>query len=211
MTSSLIDHVVYAGPDLGALVAEFAERTGVTPVAGGVHPTGTANYLVAFTVAGARGPHYLELIGPNPEFDGPTPTTFGIDQLTSPVVATWAIHPADIAETVAAARAGGFDAGEIAPLSRLTPSGDLLEWSLTKPVDAATPLVPFLIDWGTTAHPGQSDLPTIELVSIEGEHPDVEGVRATLDLYGVEIDLVEAATPALRLVLRGPKGDIELS
>ena len=51
-----LDHVVIAGPHLGDLVDWFAARTGVVATPGGVHPTGTANALVAFTVDGRRGP-----------------------------------------------------------------------------------------------------------------------------------------------------------
>lgn len=68
MTDAHLDHLVCALPDLAAGVAEFAERTGVTPVAGGSHPGGTANYLVGFGPA-----THLEIIGPDPAAVRPVP------------------------------------------------------------------------------------------------------------------------------------------
>lgn len=204
-----LDHVVLAGPDLAALVDWFEERTGVRAAPGGVHPSGTANALVAFTVAGARGRHYLELIGP----DGDArPTTFGIDTLTGPALVTWAAHPDRLDDVVAAARAGGYDPGEIAPLSRRTPSGELLAWRLTG-VDGNVrdPLLPFLIDWGSTAHPGLGDLPAVELVGLAGVHPEPEAVRRRLALLGAgDLDVVGGRAASLRLTLSTPAGPVTL-
>ena len=160
---TLLDHIVIAGPDLQDLVDWFAERTGVVAAPGGAHPTGTANALVALTIDGARGPQYIELIGPNldrPESE--LPETFGIATLESPSVQAYAVHPADIEATVAAARAGGYDPGDVSDLSRRTPDGTLLEWRLTRGESRRLD-VPFLIDWGATPQPGLSDIPSIEL------------------------------------------------
>lgn len=64
---TLLDHIVIAGPSLEELVDWFRDLTGVTATPGGAHPVGTVNALVALTVAGQRRPHYLELVGPDPE------------------------------------------------------------------------------------------------------------------------------------------------
>src|SRR5699024_8908953 len=62
-----LDHVILAGPDLPEAISAVEQLTGVRAAPGGKHPTGTANALIAFTVGGRRVPHYLELIGPDPE------------------------------------------------------------------------------------------------------------------------------------------------
>lgn len=180
---ALLDHVVVAGPDLAALVEWFAERTGVVAAPGGVHPTGTANALVAFTVAGERVPHYLELIGPDPARDV-EPTTFGIDAITEPTVVTYAIHPDDIDEVVGTARRNGFDPGDVTDLSRRTPDGALLEWRLTRGSDPRWD-VPFLIDWGRTPQPGLGAIPTIELLSFTQVEPESSSARAALAALGL--------------------------
>lgn len=208
---ALLDHVVIAGPDLSQLIGWFAERTGVTAAPGGAHPTGTANALVALTVGGIRGPQYIELIGPNPDRAEPElPATFGISTLTAPRVQAYAVHPADIDATVAGARARGYDTGDVSDLSRRTPSGALLEWRLTRGEDRRID-VPFLIDWGTTPHPGVSDIPAIELVSFERTESDPEPLRTVLRALGLgdgAAAVERGDDSAFHLVLRRDDGGI---
>ncbi|MGW9113871.1 VOC family protein [Microbacterium sp. NPDC055683] len=203
-----LDHIVIAGPDLDAVVRWFAELTGVVAAPGGAHPTGTANALVALTVDGERGPQYVELIGPDPARTAPeVPTTFGIDGLTAPSIQAYAVHPADIDETVAAARARGYDPGDVHDLSRRKPDGTLLEWRLTRGEGRRLD-VPFLIDWGTTEQPGLSDIPAIELLSFERVEPDPEPLRAVLTALGHGADVVEGAPAGFRLTLRRADGEV---
>lgn len=208
---TLLDHVVIAGPDLDALVAWFAERTGVVAAPGGAHPTGTANALVALTVDGIRGPQYIELIGPNPDRPEPElPETFGIATLEAPAVQAYAVHPDDIEATVATARAGGYDPGDVSDLSRRTPDGTLLEWRLTRGENRRLD-VPFLIDWGATPQPGLSDIPSIELVSLVRAEPDpapLRDVLATFDLGDGVAEVVEGEAPGFRLTLRRADGEL---
>jgi len=206
---TLLDHIVIAGPDLAELVDWFAERTGVRAAPGGAHPTGTANALVALTVDGARGPQYIELIGPNPERpESALPPTFGIASLSAPAVRAYAVHPDDIDGVVAAARDRGYDPGDVSDLSRRTPAGDLLEWRLTRGEDRRLD-VPFLIDWGTTPQPGLSDIPTIELVSFTRVEPDpapLEAVLAALGLGDGVAPVVAGEVAGFRLTLRRADG-----
>jgi len=211
---TLLDHIVIAGPDLQDLVDWFAERTGVVAAPGGAHPTGTANALVALTIDGARGPQYIELIGPNPRRSEPElPATFGISALREPRVQAYAVHPDDIEATVAAARARGYDPGDVSDLSRRTPDGTLLQWRLTRGENRRLD-VPFLIDWGATAQPGLGDIPTIELVSFVRVEPDPEPLQRVLDAYGLGDGAAEvvAAAPGeaagFRLTLRTADGAV---
>lgn len=208
---TLLDHVVIAGPDLGALVDWFERRTGVRATPGGAHPTGTANALVALTVDGARGPQYIELIGPDPQRSDPeVPETFGIRALTEPRVQAYAVHPVDIEATVDAARAGGYDPGDVSDLSRRTPAGVLLEWRLTRGEHRRID-VPFLIDWGTTPQPGLGDLPAIELLSFERTESDPASLRAVLAAFGLGdgvAEVVPGDVAGFRLTLRRDDGEI---
>ncbi|MEU4331175.1 VOC family protein [Nonomuraea dietziae] len=202
-----LDHLVYAVPDLEEGVAAFAERTGVRPVKGGSHPGGTANYLVGL------GPTaYLEIIGPDPEVEGARPRAFGLETLTEARLAAWAIRPEDLDATVERARRLGYDPGEVHPLSRRTPDGTLLEWRLTRRDDpAAIRPVPFLIDWGATAHPAASGLPQLTLAAFAAVTPEAEGLRADLDAVGADLDVEEGPEVVLRAVLDTPNGKVELA
>ncbi|TCK37795.1 glyoxalase-like protein [Leucobacter luti] len=219
----LLDHVVVAGPDLAHLVDWFAELTGVRAAAGGAHPTGSANALVALSIAGARGPQYLELIGPDPDRASPElPAVFGIGSrgaAAEPWVHSYAVHPPRIAETVALAHAAGVELGPVRELSRLAPDGTLLEWRLTLGADgqqAARPELPFLIDWGATRHPGESTDPVVELLEFARVEPDpaaAERLERELAALGLGAGVARVLRgepgedPGYRLTLRGPSGE----
>jgi hypothetical protein len=203
----LLDHLVYAVPDLTAGVADVATRTGIIPVRGGRHPGGTANYLLAL------GPtSYLEIIGPDREAaSGARPRVFGLDRLTEARLAAWAVHPEDLDRTAASARAHGYDPGEVSPLSRRTPEGTLLSWRLTRrEQQSAVELVPFLIDWGATEHPSRSGLPQVRLLTLAATHPDPPAVLHDLDAVGVDLDVTVGPQAALSALLDTPNGPVTL-
>ncbi|MFI6900800.1 VOC family protein [Nonomuraea sp. NPDC050394] len=204
---STLDHLVYAVPDLLEGVAAFAGRTGVTPVEGGAHPGGTANFLV-----GLGEGAYLEIIGPDPSVAGARPRAFGLESLTAPALAAWAVRPADIDATVRQARQAGYDPGDVQPLSRRKPDGTLLEWRLTRRDDpAGVRPVPFLIDWGAAAHPSASGLPQLELVSFTIAHPEPGTLAADLKALGATAEVVVGESVALRAVLGTPEGPVTLA
>ena len=206
MIEPRLDHLVYAAPDLDALVADFTRRTGVEPALGGRHVgRGTRNYL-----AGLGGSAYLELIGPDDPAARPLPDVFGIDRLTAPRLAAWVVRPADIEATVRHARENGYDPGDIEPMSRRTPDGHLLEWRLTpNSGDRLGGLAPALIDWLDARHPTAGGLPGLRLVSLTGRHPDPPAVRRALGALGVELG-VTTGPAGLEAVLDTPNGRITI-
>ncbi|WP_410675090.1 VOC family protein [Amycolatopsis sp. cmx-4-68] len=198
----MLDHLVYAGPDLAEAVARVTELTGVTPAPGGRHTgLGTANHL-ADLGAGA----YLEVIGPDPAQPDPgRPRPFGIDDLTEPALVAWAVRTTDLDATIAKARARGFDPGDALEMSRETPDGERLTWRLT-PSSVPGTLHPFLIDWGATPHPTTRDLPSLPLLMVTGTHPDPDSVLAVTDALGLELLVRRAARAGLVAAVRTPEG-----
>lgn len=203
-----LDHVVYAVPDLEAATREFAAATGVEPAEGGRHlGRGTRNVLVGFGETS-----YLEIIGPDPDHpaDPGVATPFGLDTLDGPRLVTWAVHPADIEAAAAASAAAGADLGDVRPMSRRTPTGVLLEWRLTSTDPShLNGVAPFLIDWGTTAHPAPA-LPRLGLRGLRATHPDPDAVAAVLDALGVRLT-VEPGPPGLAALLDTPRGPVVLA
>ncbi|GHD89223.1 VOC family protein [Streptomyces naganishii] len=199
-----LDHIVLATPDLAATVAEFARRTGVTPVAGGAHVgLGTRNFLV-----GLGGRRYLEIIGPDPEQPRPAgPRPFGVDALPSARTVTWAIAVRGLDAAVAAARARGHEPGGVREMSRRRPDGTLLRWRLTDGAGHPSGLVPFLIDWGTSPHPADAGLPVTGLLDLTASAPDPDRIRPLL--AAVEADLaVERGPVGLSFTLDTPLGPV---
>lgn len=187
----LLDHLILATPDLAGTVADFAERTGVTPAAGGVHAErGTRNFLV-----GLGGRSYLEILG---EIDG----------LAEPRTLTWAVSPPDLDAAVASARARGYDPGAVRGMSRRRPDGTLLEWRLTDGGGAhPSGLVPFLIDWGASVHPTESGLPVTPLVSVSATAPDPDELRPLLAVLGTELALVKGPV-GMSFTVDTPRGPV---
>jgi catechol 2,3-dioxygenase-like lactoylglutathione lyase family enzyme len=206
----VIDHLVYATPDLDAAVEWVAATLGVRPTPGGRHPgLGTRNALLDLG-AGA----YLEIIGVDGEAgaapDGPRP--FGLDHLAGPRLAAWAAKADGIDRRVARARAAGYDPGPVQPLSRRLPDGTELRWRLTFPGPDAVELVPFLIEWADdTPHPSTTSAAGCRLVSFTGAHPEPDAVAPVLRALGVELAVQPAASAALMAVIEGPGGTVRYS
>jgi hypothetical protein len=211
MTAAL-DHLVWAVPDLAAGVAAFASRTGVEPAPGGRHEgLGTANWLVGLTGPIGDGA-YLEIIGPTEDEPTAAPARpFGIDELSAPRLAAWAVRTDDLDGFAAAAAAAGVDVGEVRSMSRATPGGEVLTWRLTvpaRPVEGG--VVPFGIDWGSTAHPTSRGLPSVELRGWRASHQDPDRVATVLGAMGASLE-VTRGDAGLVAELRGAGGSIRLA
>ena len=198
----LIDHLVYAAPDLPAAVAEVEGRFGVLAQAGGKHDgSGTHNALLAL---GAQT--YLEIIAPDPgQPTPPMPRPFGVDGLRRGALVSWALACDDIDAAVARARSRGYDPGEVADGQRATPTGTVLRWRLTLNAMPGS-LIPFLISWGGTEHPARSAPRGLTLEAFNLEHPDPPSLAPLLTALGADVEIRPAATAAFVARLSGPNG-----
>ena len=202
-----VDHLVYAVPDLAAGVDELEARFGVRASPGGPHPgRATRNHLLSLGDSS-----YLEIIGPDPEQDDPGfPRPFGIDDLGTGGLVTWAIHPRDLEGVVERARKAGYHPGDIMSMSRQSPGG-LLEWRLTmRPHQEAGGIVPFLIDWGETPSPAHTSAKGCSLLDLRAQHPKPEEVTRLLGALDVSLDVTAAPNAAVIARLQTPNGEIEL-
>jgi catechol 2,3-dioxygenase-like lactoylglutathione lyase family enzyme len=207
---AVIDHLVYATPDLDAAVEWVTAALGVRPTPGGRHPgLGTRNALLDL-----GGGAYLELIGVDGEAgaaaDGPRP--FGLDRIAEPRLAAWAAKADGIDRHVARARAAGYDPGPVQPLSRRQPDGAVLYWRLTAPGPHSVEVVPFLIEWADdAAHPSTTAAVGCRLVRFTAAHPEPDAVAPLLRALGVELAVEPTASAALMAVIEGPSGTVNLS
>jgi hypothetical protein len=98
---------------------------------------------------------YLEIIGPDP--DQPRPSAgslFDLDRLACPRLITWVARTENLQATVAIAKAAGIDLGGVEARSRQRPDDSLLHWDMTDPRKGREGgIVPYFINWGTTANP----------------------------------------------------------
>jgi len=208
---AVLDHLVYAGPNLAEAVDEFENLTGVRAGPGGPHVgLGTANHLVSFGAGGS----YLEIIGPDPDQDDPRePRAFGIDTLPRPKLVTFAIRP-DETETfeavVSTIRAAGFNPGPIRAMSRTRPDGVELTWQLTghRMLDGGDMpdegLVPFVIDWGSTPHPSETATPGLEMTAMRVAGGETTAILELYKRLGLDIQ-VDRGEASITCRLVGPK------
>ena len=198
----LVDHLIYAAPDLAAAVADLEGRFGIRAQAGGKHvDLGTHNALLAL------GPRtYLEIIAPDPgQPEPPSPRPFGIEGVTHGKLVGWALACDDIDRAVAEARSHGYDPGEVVDGHRVDPSGTVLRWRATRS-EQADDLVPFFICWGGTEHPARSAPRGLTLNSLQIEHPDPPSFGPLLMAIGANVEVRQGQAPALVAYLSGPNG-----
>ena len=204
----LVDHLVYATPDLDLGVDRIERLLGIRATPGGQHPgAGTRNALIAL------GPAvYLEIVGPDREQPEPAhPRWFRIDELDEPGLVTWAAKSDDIARMRNTARQSGIQLGDAVAGSRRRADGVLLTWRYTDPrTSAADGIIPFFIDWGTTSHPSGSAAQGASLQRLRAEHPDPEPVRTIARQLGLDLQIDRGPTPALIATIIGPHGTVEL-
>jgi hypothetical protein len=69
-------------------------------------------------------------------------------------------------------------------------------------------VVPFLIAWGETPHPG-TRLPTVgSLADLSAEHPDAHGVAEAFVQLGIDLPVTRGPAPRLRATIETPRGNV---
>ncbi len=205
----MLDHLVYGAPELTQAVEDIEMRLGVRAERGGKHAGGLTHNALLSLGEGS----YLEIIAPVPGVEIAAATLpFGLDTLTSPRLVAWAVRVDDLEGTVEGARGKGYDPGEIAAGGRDLPDGTRLSWKLAvRPQPAGDGIVPFLIQWTSQPHPSQTAPSGCRFVSLRGEHPAPDGVRAMLRALAVDLPVEEGPAPRLVATLDTPEGRVELA
>lgn len=204
----MIDHLVYATPDVDQTVVDLARRLGVEAVVGGHHlGYGTRNALLSL------GASYLEIIGPDPGQHRPTNGYwYGVDGLDAPRLMTWTKRVEHIERVAAHAHALGYNTGDVHKVYRETPEGGRLSFRLTMPKGDGDWLVPNLIEWDKdSSHPSETSPRGVELVQMRGYHPVPESIRPMLGALGCELELRVGDRPRLVAILDSPYGPVELT
>ncbi len=210
----LVDHLVVAAPSLEAGAAWCEATLGVAPGPGGKHPLmGTHNRLLHIG-APAYPDCFLEIIAIDPQAAPPgRPRWFGLDGIDlsgGPRL----IHLVARSTMLDMHRWGlitvGYQPGEPLPASRDTPQG-LLSWQILVRDDGrlgCDGALPTLIQWQGRHPAAQMPASAVALQSLQLSGIN-ERARDVLRLRGVAVSPVrEPGAPALRAVLRTPRGDI---
>jgi hypothetical protein len=205
---AMVDHLVYATPDLDSTIDKLDRLLGVHATAGGQHPgRGTRNALIGLGTAS-----YLEIIGPDPAQPKPAaPRAFKVDTLREPKLAGWGAKTNDLPRLVQQAAEHGVTVGAPTSGSRRLPDGGLLTWQFNDPrVVLGDGIVPFFIDWGSSPHPARIAATGASLIELRAEHPHPEEVQRILDHLGIDLHVTKGSEPALIATINSAHGRIEL-
>ena len=197
-----IDHLILGVDDLDRGMAEFARRTGVTPVKGGVHPgRGTQNALASLSDG-----RYLEILAPSHE------AGVASDPRTSSATLTpvgWALHTSELRAVIAHMRSAGFVASEIRPGARARPDGVMLRWQTAAVSGAGLDDAPFFISWDAdTPHPSTQSPTGCRFGSAAMTEIDPAPLAKFLATVAVQVPVTRGTVPHMTIVLVCPKGSI---
>ena len=197
-----IDHLILGVDDLERGMQEFATRTGVTPVKGGVHPgRGTQNAL-----ASLGNGQYIEILAPSNEPGVPADPMTAFRTLT-PV--GWALHTADLTRTVKLLRDAGVVMSAMQSGARARPDGVRLSWQTAAPADSAMQAAPFLIMWGVgTPHPSSQSPAGCVLSAVAMREPEPAPLAAFLATVGIAVPVTRGAERGMSVTLTCPIGSV---
>ena len=206
--ATMLDHLVYAAPDLDQAIDDIERRLGIRPAPGGKHAGGLTHNALLSLGAGS----YLELIAPVRDGELKAGLPFALETVTEPRLIAWAVSVDDIEGRVEAAKKNGYDPGAVASGGRDLPGGSSLNWRLTnRPKPTGDGLVPFLIQWLSEPHPSTTAPAGCQFVALRAEHPDPAGIEAVFDALAVEMEVVSGPAPRLIATFDTPNGRVELS
>jgi catechol 2,3-dioxygenase-like lactoylglutathione lyase family enzyme len=201
-----VDHLVLGVRDLDEGIRLFEERTGVRPKVGGEHPgRGTRNALVSLGAS-----LYIEILAP--QVNAPDSGRVAwLRQQSDLTPFGWAVFVRDVEAARQRLGEAGFELSEVVPGSRARPDGTLLEWKAFDIAKPEIPMIPFFIRWGDgTTHPSQDSPSGCLLERLRVVTTDVDGLRRVLAALAVDVTTEKGLKPDLNIVLRCPKGTVEL-
>ena len=203
----MIDHLLWAVPELEAGRQDFESRSGILPAPGGRHPgVGTHNALLSL------GPEvYLELIAPDPTQDRFTGLGELLRDLQEPKLLTWCARTDDLDSVAQRAHQAGLALGDPVAMSRTRPDGVELRWRifLLDAHDLGT-VIPFFIEWNTPHHPAATAPYGCVLESFGVRHPRAGEVREVFGTLGLEVSVETAEEAGLEARLGTPRGVLVL-
>jgi hypothetical protein len=199
-----VDHVILGIGRLETGMKDFEQLTGVRPVYGGKHPTGTENALVSLG-AGT----YLEIIAPQAGVaTDAAPEIAGLLTLKTLTPVGWAVSSQDQMELRKQLTSAAFPVSAPDDGSRVTPSSGTLRWQT---FDLATSLegAPFFIVWSNdSAHPSSSSPSGCSLDRLAVASPDGDALQRLGRALDIAVEFGVSSKMRLTLTLVCSQGSV---
>lgn len=209
LKNRIIDHIVYAVPDLEQAIQAFEEKTGVTPIFGGYHAQqGTKNAIVNI-----GNDAYLEIITIDHTNAAITaPRWMGVDLIESPLVSRWSLKSDQLSADSEALASFDPQMGKIQAGQRKTAQGALLSWMMIMPLaHPAVEIAPFVTSWGKDSiHPTTNLSQHCSLVELHFTHPAPRSLAALWQALDLKVPIKPGPHAHIGLVLETPKGIVVL-
>jgi ketosteroid isomerase-like protein len=197
-----IDHIILGAADLDRATRAFESMTGVRPIYGGKHPTGTHNALVSL-----GGQTYLEIIAAQP--GAPAPDWLpDLSHFEDPIPVGFAVTADDGPALRRDLVAAGFVLTENRPGARATPSGATLNWQTFR-LAGDIKQMPFFILWAPeTQHPSATSPSGCKLERFAIASPQSEELSRLRSALDLPVAVSHGSKVALTLELSCPKGTV---
>lgn len=205
----LIDHIVYAVPDLEPALHAFEEKTGVRPAFGGYHADqGTKNAIVNI----GQGA-YLEIIAIDQANTAiAAPRWMGVDLIRAPQITRWSLKSDHLDVDSKALVDYHPEMGQVQAGHRKTDQGAELSWMMIMPLShPIVEIAPFVTSWGAdSVHPTTNLPQECNLLDLQFTHPNPEILVSLWRALGLRVPIQTGTKPQIGLLLETPKGTVAL-
>ena len=205
----VIDHLVYAVPDLEKAMDDFENLTGIRPTFGGYHTTkGTKNAVV--NLGNACYLEFLAIDENNEKISAPR--WMGIDFIEKTQMTRFALKSENLEKDSAILKKYAAEMGEISGGARKTSDDKLLKWEMILPLAApAVEIAPFMCDWSQSeVHPTDSMPQECELIGLHFTHTHPESVTSLFNELDVDLNVIEGEKATIIAEINTPKGVFKL-
>ncbi|MCR9290191.1 MAG: VOC family protein [Bacteroidetes bacterium] len=209
LTQRIVDHLVYAVPDLQTAMDDLEKLLGIRPNFGGYHTAkGTKN-----AVLNLGNGCYLEILAVDEENkEISSPRWMGVDLIDKPRMTRWCLKSNDLEKDSQTLKKYNPEMGEISGGQRKMSDGNLLAWSMIMPLAAPeVDLIPFMVDWRKSAiHPTEWMEDVCRLVALDFSHPHPEIINPILSEFSPNLIISKGKTARITAHINSPNGVVEL-
>ncbi|MBI4851882.1 MAG: VOC family protein [Acidobacteria bacterium] len=203
--STVLDHLVWAVPDLDLAIKEIETATGIKAAIGGNHPShGTCNALISMGDG-----EYFEILARDNSLPAGELAKF-CQNLSKPNLVTWVVRTNNIPEIIKRAESAGYQT-VLKEMNRLKPNGEQLKWQLLwlKGHECGN-YVPLIIDWQNSTHPSLDAPSGLKLVSFTVEAINPKPLEDIFSLLSINVNLKSSLKNRMIALIDSPKGILEL-
>lgn len=202
---TVLDHIAWAVPDTVAGCEQLADMTGVRPHLMDRPEPGAYYWSGGLNLGDGQ---LLEVIGPNPDFDGFHPLLALLRAIGEPRLLFWYVHVDDLEGLAVLARAAGRP---LTPIEHVEPEDPTYSaykrCSLSGPID---PVVPNLISWSRRRQEFTGGSTGATLTAFRPAHPEADQINSLFATLGIDQAVGHAPEPTLELELSTPRGSVVL-